>query len=321
MRMVVVAMLSVLAAIAGGAVHAQAWPSQPVRIIVTQPPGNPSDTLVRMFADYLARQWERPVIVDNRPGGASLIGIQAVARAPSDGYTLLFTTGGIILNKFMFKTLPYDAERDLQPVVLIGRSPFILAINNSVPATTVREFIAELKAHPDKYSYASDGPRGISGMMASMFNVMAGTRAVHVPYNGGAAALQDTLAGRTQFTFQSAVILLPHVKAGKIRPLAVSSANPVVGVEQVPLLKEALPGFEYMGSYFIYAPSGVAQDIVLKVNRDIGNAMKDPQIAKRLADMGPIVDGGGPPEAVRAFQNVEEQRLAKMIKAVGLLAE
>ncbi|MFM9971747.1 MAG: Bug family tripartite tricarboxylate transporter substrate binding protein [Burkholderiales bacterium] len=300
---------------------AQNWPNKPIRFIVSQPTGTGPDILARLYAEKLGPIWNQPVIIENRPGGASIIGIQAAARSPADGYNYLFTTGGILLNVYNFKTLPYDVERDFVAVAFLGRAPLLLVANNDLPVKTAADLVALVKANPGKYSFASDGPRGLSGLMGEVFNALAGSKSVHVPYNGSTPGLQDTMVGRTHYSFQSAAPTIPWIRGGKLKGLAISMGKTMAGLETVPPMKDTLPEFEFMGWYMLYAPTGVPADVVRRVNRDIDTIFKDKPFTEKLVTMGPIVEEAGSPEFLREFHRAEHQRWRRMVQLTGLQPE
>jgi tripartite-type tricarboxylate transporter receptor subunit TctC len=297
---------------------AQAWPSKPVRWVISQPPGTGPDILARVLGDTVSKTWGQPVVVDNRPGGASIIGIQAAQKSPPDGHNFLFTTGGILLNVYTFKSLPYDVDRDFIPVTLIGRAPFLLVVNNSMPASTTGELIALLKAQPDKFSYASDGPKGLSGLMGEMLRAVTGTKYVHVPYNGTNPQIADTIAGRTHFLFSSTPPLMAHIRSGKLKPIGVTGPRRVPGLESVPLLTDTLPDFTYMGWYMIYAPTGTANDVVQRVNADMGKVLADPKVAQRLLELGTVVAEPSTSDSLRAFHRAEHDSWRKLVQTTGI---
>ena len=297
---------------------AQAWPARPVRFIIAQPAGAGPDIMARLLGERLSRIWGQSVVVENRPGGANIPGTIAAVKSPADGYNFYMATGGILLNVHTFKSLPYDPDKELVPVAFIGKAPFVLSVHPGVPASNLKELIAYVKANPGKVSFASEGTRSLGGMMTEYFRVLTGTKFTHVPYNGAAAGLQDTMVGRTQVTFQSATATTPHAKAGKLRPIAVTSSKPVPGMENVPSLKSTFPDFEYVGWYMLYAPSGTPADIVQRVNRDVERVLKEPDVARKLFELGPVVEGVGTPESLRQFHREEHARWAKLVKATGI---
>ena len=300
---------------------AQTWPNKPVRMIVAQPPGAGPDIMARYLGERLGQIWSQPVVIENRAGGASIPGTIAAVKAPADGYNYYMATGGVLLNAHTYKSLPYDPDKDLVPVALVGKAPFILAINPSVPANNLTELVAYLKANPGKVSFASEGPRNLGGMMVEYFKALTGTQYEHVFYNGAAAGIQDTIVGRAQMTFQSATAASPQVRAGKLRAIAVSGGSPVPGLDGVPTLKSAFPEFEYVGWYMLYAPVGTPADIIRRVNQDFRRVFKEPEVAKRLFDLGPIVEDPGTPESLREFHKREHAGWARLVKATNFQPE
>ena len=301
---------------------AQEWPSRPVKFILSQPPGTSPDITARFLADRLSRLLGQPVVVENRPGGQNVIGAQAAARSPADGYTYFFgTTAAIVTNPLTFKALPYDPEKEFAPVAMIAKSPMVIAVNPSVAAKTLAELVALDKAQPGKLAAANEGAKTFSGMMSQMLNKTAGTGLLQVPYTGVAPAIQDTIAGRTQVVLVSSAALLPFLKRGDLRPLAVSAGKRVRGLEDVPTLSESFPGFEYVGWFALLAPAGTPPAIVQRVNRDMDRVLTDPEIAKRLFDLGLVNEGAGTPDSLNEFLRAERERWAKLVKEIGLQPE
>ena len=314
--------LAALLVLLAGPAAAQEWPAQPVKFVVSQPPGTSPDIVARFLADKLSRALGQQVIVENRPGGQNVIGAQAVAKAPADGYTYFFaTTAAVITNPLTFRTLPYDPEKEFAPVAMIAKSPMVIAVNPSVPAKTLAELVALDKAQPGKLAAANEGTKTFSGMMSQMLNTTAGTRFLQVPYTGVAPAVQDTIAGRTQVVLVSSAALLPFLKRGDLRPLAVSAGKRVRGLEDVPTLVETYPGFEYVGWFALLAPTGTPAGIVQRVNREMDRVLADPEIAQRLYDFGLVNEGAGTPEALNEFLRAERSRWAKLVKEIGLQPE
>jgi tripartite-type tricarboxylate transporter receptor subunit TctC len=301
---------------------AQEWPSRPVRFVLSQPPGASPDIVARFLADKLSRLLGQQVVVENRPGGQNVVGAQAAAKAPADGYTYFFaTTAAIVTNPVTFKSLPYDPEKDFAPVAMIAKSPMVIAVNPSVQAKTIAELVALDKAQPGKLAAANEGTKTFSGMISQMLNSTAGTRLLQVPYTGVAPAIQDTIAGRTQVVLVSSAALLPYIKRGELRALAVSAGKRVRGLETVPTLAETYPGFEYVGWFALLAPTGTPTAIVQRVNRDIDKVLADPEIAQRLYDFGLVNEGAGTPEALNEFLRAERGRWAAVVKSIGLQPE
>ena len=305
-----------------GHAAAQDWPNKPVKWILSQPAGASPDITARLIADRLSKMWGQQVIVDNRPGGQNVIGAQLAAKSPADGYNYFFaTTAAIVSNPFTFKSLPYDPERDFVPVILIGKSPMVVAVNTSVPARSLAELIALDRAQPGRLAAANEGAKTFGGMMSQMLNLTTGMKLLQVPYNGVAPALQDTIAGRTQVVLVSSGAMSAFLKRGDLRPLAVSSGRRVPGLENVPTLAESYPGFEYVGWFALLAPAGTSADIVQRLNRDANKVLADPEVTQRLRDLGAISEGPGTPEDLARFLKDERVRWAKLVKDIGLQPE
>jgi tripartite-type tricarboxylate transporter receptor subunit TctC len=314
-------LLTALLAISAPA-SAQDWPARPVKFILSQPPGTSPDIAARFIADRLARVLAQQVVVENRPGGQNVIGAQAAARAPADGYTYFFaTTAAIITNPLTFKSLPYDPAKDFVSVAMIAKSPMVIAVNPAVPAKTLAELVALDKAQPGKLAAANEGTKTFSGLMSQMLNKTAGIQLLQVPYTGVAPAIQDTIAGRTQVVLVSSAAMLPFIKRGELRPLAVTAGKRVRGLEEVPTLAEIYPGFEYVGWFALLAPTGTPAAIVQRANRDMDKVLTDPEIAKRLYDLGMVNEGAGTPDSLNDFLRAERERWAKLVKDIGLQPE
>ena len=303
-------------------VFAQEWPSRPVRFIVSQAPGTSPDITARYLADRLSRLWNHQVVVENRPGGQNVPGAQAAARSAPDGYTFFYaTTAAIVSNPYTFKALPYDPAKDFVPVAMIAKSPMVVAVNPSVPAKSLAELIALDKAQPGKLAAANEGPKTFSGMMSRMLNQTAGMQLLQVPYNGVSPAIQDTIAGRTQVVLVSSAAMLPFLKRGDLRPLAVSAGRRVRGLEEVPTLSETWPGFEYVGWFALLAPTGTPAGVIQRANRDMDRVLTDPEVAQRLFDLGLVNEGAGSPESLNEFLRAERQRWGRLVKEIGLEPE
>ena len=305
-----------------GQVSAQAWPVKPVRFVLSQPAGSSPDIVARLVADRLSRAWGQAVIVDNRPGGQNVIGAQAAARAPADGYNFYYgTTAALVINKYTLKTMPYDPDKDFVPVGIVGMSAFVIAVHPGFPAKTLQELIALAKAEPGKVSMATEGHKTFGGMIGEMLQVTAGVKFLHVPYSGVGPGIQDTVAGRTQITVQSGAAVMRFVTGGQLRPLAVSGRGRVPELPDVPTVSASYPGFEYEGWHALVAPTGTPSDVIRRVNRDMDQVLKDPEIVKRLADLGSITEGAGTPESLGQYLAAEHARWAKLVKDVGIKPE
>jgi tripartite-type tricarboxylate transporter receptor subunit TctC len=305
-----------------GHVFAQEWPARPVKFILSQAPGTSPDITARFIADRLSRLWNQPVVIENRPGGQNVPGAQAAARSAPDGYNFFYaTTAAIVSNPFTFKALPYDPERDFVPVAMVAKSPMVVAINPAVPVKSLAELVALDKAQPGKLAAANEGAKTFSGLMSQMLNQTAGIRLLQVPYSGVSPAIQDTIAGRTQVVLVSSAALLPYLKRGELRALAVSAGKRVRGIEEVPTLAETYPGFEYVGWFALLAPTGTPAGIIQRVNRDMDRVLADPEVALRLFDFGLVNEGAGTPESLNDFLRAERERWARLVKAIGLQPE
>jgi len=302
--------------------NAQDWPARPVKFILSQAPGTSPDITARYLADRLSKLWGQQVVVENRPGGQNVPGAQAAARSAPDGYTFFYaTTAAIVSNPYTFKALPYDPAKDFVPVAMVAKSPMVIAVNPMVPAKSLAELVALDKAQPGKLAAANEGAKTFSGMMSQMLNKTAGVNLLQVPYAGVSPAIQDTIAGRTQVVLVSSAALLPFLKRGDLRPLAVSAGKRVRGLEEVPTLSETYPGFEYVGWFALLAPTGVPGNIVQKLNRDMDRVLTDPEVAQRLFDLGLVNEGAGTPASLAEFLRAERERWGKLVKEIGLQPE
>ena len=305
----------------GFAARAQEWPAKPVRIIVPFPAGGSADLLPRAVAEKLAAKWGQPVIVDNRPGAAGNIGADAVFRADPDGYTLMSSPPPpLVINKLLYLRLSYDPE-EFVPISVIGAIPNVLLVNPQVPANSVAELIAYAKANPGKLNYASQGSGSTSHLTAELFKAMAGGLEIaHIPYKGTAPALTDLLAGQVDMMCDNLGVSLPHVRAGKLKALAVASRKRFPGLPEVPALAETLPGFESVAWFGIVAPPKTSPAIAEKVAVGVQEALKLPDVRKRLADLSAEPLGYSPAETA-AFMRQESERWGAVIRAAHVKVE
>ena len=300
--------------------HAQTYPTRPIKIIVPSPAGATTDTLVRMVAQKLSEKWGQPVIVDNRPGAGGNIGAEEAAKAAPDGYTLLFTyPAPLTVNQTLYKELAYDPD-SFVPISLVAAVPLVLAVPPKEEATTVRELIALAKAHPGQLNFASQG-YGTSGHLAGeLFKSMAGIDIVHVPYKGSAPALTDLLGGRIDMMFIELSTVLPQINAGKLRALAVGSEKRNPFLPDVPAVAEVLPGYQASTWFGMVAPPGTSPEIAAKLSSAVAEAIHQPDMAKRLADMSATAIGDTPAQ-MADFLRDERQRWGGVIRAAGVKAE
>src|SRR5689334_3483483 len=303
------------------AVHAQEWPGKPVRIVVPSPAGGSADLMPRIVAEKLAEKWGQPVIVDNRPGAAGNIGADAVFRADPDGYTLLSSPPPpLVINKLLYPKLSYDPD-EFVPITVIGAIPNVLLVNPKVPVNSVQELIAYAKANPGKLNYASQGSGTTSHLTAELFKSMAGGLDItHVPYKGTAPALTDLLAGQVDMMCDNLGVSLPHVRSGRLKALAVASRRRFPGLPDVPALAETLPGFEATAWFGIVAPPSTSAAIAEKVAVGVQEALKLPEVRKRLADLSAEPLGYSPAETA-AFMRQEVERWGAVIRTAGVKLE
>jgi tripartite-type tricarboxylate transporter receptor subunit TctC len=309
-------------ALSAAGAFAQSYPTRPVRLVVPFPPGSPSDILGRMVGQHYSRTLRQPVVIDNRPGAAGVVGAETVAKAAPDGYTLLMGgTGALAINPGLRTTMPYDSLRDFAPVSLFARIPFILVVSPSVPAATVKELIAVAKAKPRQLNYASSGPGSPTQLAAELFKSMTGTDMVHVPYKGTGPATLDLISGQTHLMFSGITVLMPHVKSEKLRGIAVAAASRTPLLPQLPTVSESgVPGFTAETWTGVLAPRATPAAIVNRLHQDIVGMVRQPDVKERLLGLGaePI---GNRPEEFQRYIAQEISKWTKVIKAVGIKEE
>ena len=297
---------------------AQAWPERPVRWIHTSPPGSSADIVARVLSEPLGARWGRSVIIDNRPGAAGNIAAQAAARSAPDGYNYFFGVASTLaVNPSTFKTVPFDAERDFVGVAHLGVSPFMIAVNPSLPVTTVAELVALAKERPGKLAFATSGVRNLPHITGELFKAIAGIDMLNVPYKGSPQAVQSLIASDTQVYFDSVPALAPHIGGGRLRVLGVSSARRLPGFESIPAIGETLPGFVAVGWFALVAPAGTPAEVIARVNRDINSVLAQPEVARRMRELG-VFDGGGPPQELDRFMAAERARWKKVVRDAGI---
>ena len=302
----------------GFAAWAQDWPAKPVRIIVPFPAGGSADLMPRALAERLAGKWGQPVIVDNRPGAAGNIGADAVFRAEADGYTLLSSPPPpLVINKLLYPKLSYDPSQFV-PITVIGAIPNVLLVHPKVGANSVQDLIAIARANPGKLNYASQGSGTTSHLTAELIKATAGGLEItHIPYKGTAPALTDLLAGQVDMMCDNLGVSLPHVRSGRLKALAVASRQRFKGLPDVPALAETLPGFESVAWFGIVAPPRTPAPIVEKVATAVQEALKLPDVQKRLADLSAEPMGLSPAQTA-AFMKVETERWGAVIRSAGV---
>lgn len=317
MRLVAAAALFLFTALAA----AQPWPEKPVKFYVAGAAGSAPDIIARLIGDGLARIWGQQVVVDNRPGAAGNLGTAAAAKAPADGYNILFGQAApLALNQHTFRSLPFDAEKDLVPVVAIGLSPMMIAVNNDLPAKNLAELIALAKAQPGKINFGTSSQRNIPHLTGEMLASMAGIKLTHVPYKSNAQAAAETASGLTQAYIDGIPPMRAHMQAGRVRVIAVSSAKRLPNFPDIPAVGETLPGFQFGGWFAILAPAGTPQDVVARINKDVNTVLASPAMSERQLGFG-IYGGGGTPEDLGRFLREERENYGKAVKAAGILPE
>jgi tripartite-type tricarboxylate transporter receptor subunit TctC len=298
----------------------QAFPARPVRIVVGFPPGGVGDIVARLMGQWLSERLGQPFVIENRPGAGSNIATEAVVRAPADGYTLLLVNPANAISTTLYDNLNYNFMRDIAPVAGIVRVPNVMVVNPSVPARIVREFIAYAKANPGKVNYASAGNGTTVHLTGELFNLMAGVAMVHVPYRGSAPALTDMLGGQVQVMFDALPSSIEHVRTGKLRALAVTTAARSPALPDIPILSDFVPGFEASVWQGIGVPKSTPPLIVENLNKEITAALDDPKIKARLADLGGTALPGSPANFGKLIAD-ETEKWAKVIKSAGIKAQ
>jgi len=303
-------------AFAAAMAHA-AFPERPLKIVVPFAAGGATDVVARLLGQHLGRIWKQPVVIDNRPGAGGNIGADLVAKAAPDGYTLLLASPAeVAINESLYRDMPFDPKKDLLPVSKVASAPLVLLVHPSVPAKTVPELIAYLKAHPEGTPYASSGTGGPQHLAAEQFRVLTGTNIIHVPYKGGAPATTDLLGGQVLMFFGGLPPSLPHIKSGRVRALAVSTKEPSSLLEGVPPVAATVPGFDIENWQGMFAPAGTPAAIVSRIAEDIAQVAQDPAFRDALVAQGAAPAPLGP-APFAAFVDAERRKYANLVKVSG----
>jgi tripartite-type tricarboxylate transporter receptor subunit TctC len=306
--------LPVVSRIAG----AQTYPTRPVRLIDGFPAGNASDILARLMGESLSQQLGQRFIIENRPGAGSNLGAEVVVRAPSDGYTLLLITPSNAINATLYKRLPFDFIHDTAPVASMVRAPYVMVVNPSVPANTVPEFIAYARANPGKLNMASAGIGGATHVFGEMFMMMAGVNLLHVPYRG--SFIPDLLGGQVQVLFAPIAHVIEHIRAGKLRALAVTSATRSDALPGIPTVAEFVSGYESSGWYGIAAPRNTSTEIIDRLNKEVNAALADAKMKTRLEELG-VVPMPMTPSEFGEFIAAETEKWGKVVRVADIKVE
>ena len=300
---------------------AQEWPTKTVRLVIPFSPGGSTDFQGRLLCDWLSRHFGQQFVIDHKPGAGSNIGVAEVARSAPDGYTLgWITVASHAINPTLYKTMPFDHIRDFAPVSLTGTFPNLLVVNNNFPVKTVPELISILKANPGKFAFASSGQGTSLHLSGEMFKVMTKTDMLHIPYKGGGPALTDVIGGVVQMTFGNMPTVLPHARSGKVRAVAVTSAERWFIAPEIPAIAETVPGFEAMSWHGVAFPAGTPPAIVEKLSAAIRQAMATSEMKEKYANGGSKAIASTPQEFA-AFIKTDTERWAPAIKASGARVE
>ena len=298
--------------------QAQSYPVKPVRLVVPFAAGGSTDIIARTVGQKLNEMWGQPVVVDNRPGGSTVIGTDAVAKAPPDGHTLLITPAPFTIVPSLIAKLPYDPARDFEPVTLINTTPLVVVVHPGVPAKSIKELVALAKRKPGALNYGSSGSGGSNHLAGELFNAMAGVKMVHIPYKGNAPALADLVGGHVDVVFNGLTSAMPLIKSGRLRALAVTSLRRSAALSDMPTLDElGLKGFQAVAWNGLTAPARTPKDIVGKLNADVLKVVRSPELAERLKAEGsdPV---GNSPDQYAAFLRDEIAKWRKVIRFAGI---
>jgi tripartite-type tricarboxylate transporter receptor subunit TctC len=302
--------------------HAQSYPSKPLRLVIPYPPGGGTDTIMRPFVQYLSERLGQPVVIDNRGGAGGSMGMEAVARATPDGYTILAgLTAQLAVNPALYKKLPYDPIKDYAPITLFADGPYLLVVHPSLPVKSVKEFIELARKRPNEITYASSGNGSGGHLAAELMKNMAGIKLLHVPYKGGGPALTGLLTGEVQALFAPYASAQGHIKSGRIRALAVTTARRPKAIPDIPTLSEAgVPGYDSGVWYSLLAPAGTPRVIIDRLHRETIAVLNHPEFAKLLMEQA--IDAiGNTPEELAQFIKSEIDKWAKVVKEAGVRIE
>jgi len=307
----------ILLSVAAASVLAQGYPDKPLKLVVPFPPGGPTDIVGRLVAQKLAEGIGQPVVVENRPGAGGTVGSTAVARAPADGYTLLYGSTTLAIAPSLYRDLAYDPRTAFAPISLVSRGPIIVAVNAQLPAKTLKDFIALAKSSPGRINYGSAGSGTPPHLAAELFKTVAGVDLVHVPYKGGGPAVSDLAGGQVQVCFEGLPTLLPHIKSGKVRALAITGAKRDPALPEVPTFAEAgLPGYDANFWNGLVAPAGTPAEVIARLNSVLVQALATPEVHAALVRLG-LEAAGTTPQQFGDFIAAEIDKWARVVKASG----
>ena len=314
-------MCGALFALAVATASAQAYPDKPIRIVVPYPPGGGADITARPIAQKLSERWGVPVVIENRAGASGMIGAEAVARAPPDGYTILVSASAeVALNAALFPRMPYDPVNDFAPITLATVTPMALVVHPSVSVNSVQEYIAAAKAKPGSMSYGSAGPGSVHHFAGEWLKMLANIEMVHVSYKGQAPALTDMVGGHMTSGFATLLPAMQHVKAGRLRALAVTTQKRSSMLPDVPPLADTLPGFDVTQWNAVWAPAGTPRDVLEKLSTEIRRIVQSPDYRARMAELGSEAVGGSPAE-LAVFQKAEIEKYRRIAQQANIKAD
>lgn len=307
-----------LALVAVAPVSAQTWPTKTVRIISPFAPGGGNDTLSRLIAGSLSSpaRLAQQVIVENRPGANTIIGTEYVVKSPPDGYTLIVLPNAITINPHLHRKLPFDVTKDLAPITQIGTSPLILVVHPSFPARTTKEFLAVARARPDDVTNGSSGSGSLGHLVGALMDLTVGTKLVHVPYKGTALAVTELLGGQIAMSFASAITVMPHIRSGRLRAIAVTGPKRSPALPEIPAIAETVPGFFAELWYAIFASAHTPADIINRLNREVGDVLSQPDIRKKLSTQGVVTQTSTPQELANLIAS-DLRKWERVVKATG----
>ncbi len=300
-----------------GAHAAEKYPTKPVRVLTPFAPGGGSDILARLISPHAYEDFGQPIIVDNRPGGGGTVGAGIVVRADPDGYTLIIVSGSYGANAALHD-LPYDSVTDITPIVLIGTTGLLMTMYPAVPIKTVKDYLAYAKANPGKLNYGSAGTGGLGHLAGELFMQQTGVKIVHVPYKGTGPVMNALVAGEVQTSFSSLVPAIPHVKAGRLRAVAVTTPKRSRALPDVPTIGETVPGYEVVHWYGMWGPKGLPRDVVTRWNREVAKVLQTEAVQKWLDSEG-LEAGGGPPEQFRDRIKGDVEKWKKVVKEAHIV--
>ncbi len=313
--------ITLAACCAAGSATAAGFPERPVRMVAASAAGGGTDIIARLLAHKLTDIWGQQAIVDNRPGGGGVIATDITTKAVPDGYTLLLQSVGISYAPALYKKLPFDVQRDISAVTIVGSQPFVVAVHPSLPAKSVAELVQLAKSKPGDIRFASGGVSGASHLGSELFRVTAGVNMVHVPYKGTGPGTTALLTGEVQMAIAGVGTILPHAKSGKLRALAVTGAKRSPAAPELPTVAEnGLPGYAFDVWYGVFAPSKTPRATLQKINTDANTALRDAETAKRFAGAGIDLIGGGLDESNK-YLRAEMSKWAKVIREAGITAD